>query len=47
MNSEVTIVLSALLVISLTLGGYFTFKYLRMRANDLKELNKHNNQDTE
>ncbi|SBT15386.1 hypothetical protein VCE7224_04173 [Vibrio celticus] len=47
MNSEVTIVLSSLLVISIALGGYLTFKYLRMRANDLNELNKHNKRDIE
>lgn len=45
MNSHVTILLSTLLVISIVLGGYFTFKYLRMRKNDLKELDKSNKRD--
>ena len=45
MNSHVTILLSTLLFISIVLGGYFTVKYLRMRENDLKELNKSNKRD--
>jgi len=39
MSSNVVIVLSTLLVLSIALGGYLVIGYLRMRDRDLKELN--------
>ncbi len=40
MSSNVTTVLGAFLILSISLGGYLTIKYLRMREEDSKKERK-------